>query len=93
MKLTRIIPLLTAAAFSFSLINAADSKAPEGVPASYPLKKCVISDDPLGEMGNPVKVTYEDTDVYLCCKSCVKDFKKDPARYVKMVKDAAAKKK
>ena len=28
------------------------------------------------------------TGVHLCCKSCVKDFKKNPDKYVKMVKDA-----
>ncbi len=79
--------------FSASFLHAADTKAPEGVPASYPLKKCVVSDEAFGgEMGKPVKVTHEGTDVYLCCKSCLKDFKADPARYVKMVKDAAAKK-
>jgi hypothetical protein len=39
-----------------------------------------------------VKVTHEDTDIYLCCKDCVKDFKKDPAKFAKMVKDAAPKK-
>lgn len=91
-----ILSALTAFVFSLSLLHAADTKAPEGVPASYPLKKCVVSDEAFGgEMGKPVKVTHEGTDVYLCCKSCMKDFKADPAKYVKMVKDAeaAAKKK
>lgn len=64
-----------------------------GVPPTYPLKKCVVSDEDLGSMGKPVKVTHEGTDVYLCCKSCAKDFKKDPAKYTAMVKEAAAKKK
>lgn len=86
---------LLALLFTVSLcsVHAADTKAPEGIPASYPLKKCVVSDEAFGgEMGKPVKVTHEGTDVYLCCKSCLKDFKADPAKYVKMVKDAAAKK-
>ena len=79
--------------FSVCILRAADSKAPEGIPASYPLKKCAVSDEAFGgEMGKPIKVTHEGTDVYLCCKSCLKDFKADPAKYVKMVKDAAAKK-
>jgi len=70
----------------------ADSAAPRGVPKDYPLKKCVVSDEALGEHGKVVKVSYEGTDVYLCCKDCVKDFKKDPAKYAKMVKDAQGKK-
>ena len=92
MKRIQFIVLFAVAAIGTSLIHAADEKAPEGVPATYPLQKCVISGESLGEMGKPVKVTHEGTDVYLCCKSCLKDFNKEPAKYVKMVKDAVAKK-
>ena len=89
MKVIRALLFLS----GFSLLHAADTKAPEGIPASYPLKTCAVSGEAFGgEMGKPVKVTHEGTDVYLCCKSCLKDFKADPAKYVKMVKDAAAKK-
>lgn len=68
-----------------------DGKTAAGVPASYPLDKCVVSDEKLGEMGKAVKVTHEGTDIYFCCKSCLKDFKKDPGKYAQMVKDAAKK--
>ena len=87
MKVSKLIPLLSAIVFSAGILGAADT-----VPAEYPLKKCPVSDEKLGGMGKPVKVTSEGTDVYLCCKSCVKDFNKEPAKYVKMVKDASAKK-
>lgn len=86
MKLALFLVLLLPA----SLLSAADTT---GVPPTYPLKKCVVSDEDLGSMGKPVKVTHEGTDVYLCCKSCAKDFKKDPAKYTAMVKDAMPKKK
>ena len=39
-----------------------------------------------------MKVSNGGTDVYLCCKDCVKDFNKDPEKYTKMVKDAEKKK-
>jgi hypothetical protein len=68
------------------------ASAASGVPKNYPLKKCVVSEEALGEHGKPVKVTHEGTDVWLCCKSCIKDFKKEPAKFTKMVKNAAAKK-
>lgn len=87
MKTSKFLLLLASALFSFGILSAADD-----VPAGYPLKKCVVSGESLGEMGKPVKVTGEGTDVYLCCKSCVKDFNKEPAKYIKMVKDAAPKK-
>ena len=72
---------------SFSSVRADSS-----IPKSYPLTKCPVSDDKLGEHGKAVKVTYKGTDVYLCCTSCKKDFDKNPAKYVKMVKDASRKK-
>jgi len=65
--------------------------ADSAVPKTYPLTECVVSGEKLGEHGRPVKVTSEGTDVWLCCKSCLKDFKKDPAKYVKQVKATAAK--
>lgn len=73
--------------------SAATLLADDGVPKGYPLTKCPVSDETLGEHGKVVKATAPDeTVVYLCCKSCLKDFKKDPAKYSKMVKDAQAKK-
>lgn len=83
------LSLLTVAAMLGSVVTAS---ADSGVPKDYPLKKCVVSDEALGEHGKPVKVTHEGTDVWLCCKSCIKDFKKEPAKFTKMVKDAPAKK-
>lgn len=90
MKTTITTTLLAAVAI---LGSATAVLADSGVPKTYPLKKCPVSDEPLGEHGKPVKVTTPDgTDVYLCCKDCMKDFKKDPAKYGKMVKDAEGKK-
>jgi YHS domain-containing protein len=90
--LAAVIAMLTAAPVA---TQAAEEKAPAAaaVPADYPLKTCPVSGEALGEMGKPVKVTHNGTDVYLCCKSCAKDFKKDPDKFTKMVTDAAAKKK
>lgn len=82
---------LTLALLSSMLLGAGIVSATDGVPAAYPLKKCVVSGESLGEMGKPVKVTQDGTDIYLCCKSCLKDFKKDPAKFVAMVKAAQKK--
>jgi YHS domain-containing protein len=86
-----IIAIATAVFITGSIVSA-DSSVASGVPKSYPLKKCVVSGESLGDHGKPVKVSYKGTDVYLCCNDCVADFKKNPAKYVKMVKDAQAKK-
>lgn len=67
--------------------------AETAIPKDYPLTTCVVSGDKLvgGEM-TPFKVTYEGTDVWLCCKSCEKKFKLNAAKHAKTVKDAQAKK-
>ncbi|MCP5560170.1 MAG: hypothetical protein H7A55_20670 [Verrucomicrobiaceae bacterium] len=82
MKLT--LALLSGLLLGAGILSAADA----GVPTSYPLKKCVVSDEDLGTMGKAVKVTHEGTDVYLCCKSCTKDFHKDAAKFAAKVKTA-----
>jgi YHS domain-containing protein len=46
---------------------------------SYPLTTCPISQEPLDAMGAPKDVVFEGRLVRLCCKSCKKSFKKDPA--------------
>ena len=91
MKTKSTIAILTAV-FLGSTFAFADSATPKGVPKDYPLKKCVVSNEALGEHGKVVKVSNAGTDVYLCCKSCVKDFNKEPEKFTKKVKDAAGKK-
>ena len=68
---------------------AAEKKADK--PKPYPLKTCVVSDEKLGEMGDPYVFTHEGREIKLCCKSCLKDFKKDPANYIKKIEEAEAK--
>lgn len=57
----------------------------------YPLTTCIVSDEALEE-GKAVGVVAEGREFMLCCKSCLKDFRQDTAKFVKKV-DAAAKKK
>lgn len=65
--------------------------------AEYPLTTCVVSGDELkaGSMGEPVDYIHKEAGkpdrlVRFCCKDCVKDFKKNPAKYLKMIDDGAA---
>ena len=81
--------ILAAALFSVAVapVNAASKAKP------YPLKTCVVSDEKLGGMGDPFVFTYKEREMKLCCKGCLKDFHKDPAKYVKKVETAEKKKK
>ena len=65
--------------------------AEAGAVKPYPLEKCVVSGEKLGEMGKPYVFTHEGREIKLCCKSCLKDFKKEPAKYVKKIEEAEAK--
>ena len=53
------------------------------------LKTCPVSGEKLGgDMGKPYVFTYKGQEVKLCCKSCKKDFDKDPAKYMKLIRAA-----
>ncbi len=67
---------------------AADKKE---APKPYTLKVCVVSDEKLGEMGKPFVFEYKGQEMKLCCKSCKKDFDKDPAKYIKKMETAEKK--
>jgi YHS domain-containing protein len=47
---------------------------------------CPVSDEHLGSMGTPLKVTAEGQTFYICCKGCNKDVKDDPAAVVAKLK-------
>lgn len=66
--------------------------------AAYPLMTCSVSGDKLdgGDMGAPLDYVYEQEGhpnrlIRFCCKDCLKDFRKNPAKYLKAIDDAAAK--
>ncbi|PWT79260.1 MAG: hypothetical protein C5B58_14060 [Acidobacteria bacterium] len=43
---------------------------------------CPVTGDQVGgDMGKPVYVEYQGKEIGLCCKDCVKDFKKNPAKF------------
>lgn len=55
----------------------------------YPMNTCMVSGDKLGgEMGKAVDVIYKNRLVQFCCKDCVKDFQKDPAKYIAKLDEA-----
>ncbi len=57
------------------------------------LKTCPVSKDKLGgDMGKPFVFVYKGQEVKLCCPSCKKDFDKDPAKYMKLIRAGDMKK-
>ena len=67
--------------------KAAQTEQKDAKAKPYPLKKCIVSGEKLGEMGKPVTLTYKGQEMKFCCKDCVKDFKKDPEKFIKKLAD------
>jgi YHS domain-containing protein len=84
----KIIKSFLVAAFAVGFIATTSSVQAEDkkdAAKPYPLDKCIVSDEKLGaDPGMKTYVfTHEGQEIKLCCKSCQKDFKKDPAKYLK----------
>ena len=78
-----------------ALISVAASARADGtnsVSATPPkpdmLTTCPVSGDKLGDMGSPYVFVYQSQEVKLCCPDCKKDFDKDPAKYIKLIRAA-----
>jgi len=83
--------IATFAAAPFASFAADAPKKADAKAKPYPLKTCLVSDEKLGEMGDPYVFTHEGREIKLCCKSCQKDFNKDKAKFMKKLKDEEAK--
>mgnify|MGYP003625555365 CR=1 FL=1 len=65
--------------------------------ADYPLNSCMVSGDEFdgGPMGQPIDFIYrqpgkDDRLIRMCCKDCIRDFRKDPEKYLKEIDAAKA---
>jgi hypothetical protein len=56
--------------------------SPEDREAAIAQKMCPVSDQALGSMGTPIKVTVEDRDVFVCCQGCVDELRTKFDEYV-----------
>jgi YHS domain-containing protein len=84
MKYTPFAFAFVLLSFSPKPLRAADSPA-------YPLQICVVSGEKLGSMGKAFVHSHEGREVQFCCKGCLKDFNKDPQKYLKKIDEATEK--
>ncbi len=61
---------------AFSKLSPADRKL------AQEQEICPVSDEPLGSMGTPIKVTVDGRDVFVCCAGCEDELKKNFDEYV-----------
>ena len=89
MKLIKIVSLFGILLTTSFAARAEDAKPAEVPPVADKLTTCPVSGEKLGgDMGKPVVFIYKNQEVKLCCKSCKKQFDKDPDKF--MVKIRAA---
>lgn len=60
-------------------------------PKPYVLKVCPVSDEKLGGEMKPHVFEYKGREIKLCCKDCLADFNKEPAKFIKKIETAEAK--
>jgi YHS domain-containing protein len=73
-----------------TIVTVADDK--KDTPAKpYPLDTCIVSGEKLGADASMKTYTFvhEGQEIKLCCKGCLKDFKKEPAKYLKKLEKPA----
>jgi len=83
-----VIALLVAAT-SFAVVGCkthTDGSEAFASGGSYPLTKCVVSGDDLGD--KPYSFVHNGQQVKLCCKDCLAKFNKDPEKYVAQITQA-----
>ncbi len=64
-------------------IDAAAKKAAKDHP--YPLNTCLVSGEKFDSNEKPYTFVYEEKEIKFCCQDCMKDFKKDTAKYMKQL--------
>jgi hypothetical protein len=82
--------LSTLAALTLGLVSCASPGAgPSGAEHSvsagvkkYTSDKCIVTDNKLGSMGDPVTYVHNGQEVKFCCAPCIKKFKENPDKYL-----------
>jgi YHS domain-containing protein len=88
-KRMTVVALVAAFALAPLGVFAAEQTKENAKP--YPLKTCIVTGEKLGDMGEAYTFVHEGQEFKLCCKGCLKDFNKNPAKYVKKLKEEEAK--
>ena len=91
MKRLRFLPTVTlTAALGLSLCACAPAPQEPQTAIPYPLDTCLVSGEKLGGDPDmqPYTFVHEGQEIKLCCKSCLKDFNKDPGKYLAKLQPA-----
>src|SRR5687768_16313764 len=62
--------------------DAKDKQTEKQKNKPYPLAVCLVSDEKLGDMGEPHVIQYKGREIKFCCDHCEKDFRKEPQKFL-----------
>lgn len=51
----------------------------------YTSKMCVVTDNRLHSMGDPITKVYGNREIKFCCSPCVEEFEADPEKFMEML--------
>ena len=72
---------LAALIVAFGLASCAGTSSSGGA-KPYTKDVCIVSDNKLGSMGDPITIVQEGQEVKFCCKPCVAKFQANPGKYL-----------
>jgi hypothetical protein len=72
----------TLCALCAAFLLAACASTDKAAVREYPLDSCIVTDNALGSMGDPIYKVYDGQQVAFCCKPCIAEFEQDPAMYL-----------
>ena len=89
MKLFNVSLIALGAVFAMSTVQPCLAEEGKSKKPAYPLTTCVVSGEKLGSMGKTYVHEHKGKEVQFCCKSCLKPFDKDPAKYLAKIDKAS----
>ncbi len=81
---TTITSAIIAATFALASCAATGGADASGI-KPYTSDTCVVTDNKLGSMGDPVTKVYGNQEVKFCCKPCIAKYEKNPGKYAKNI--------
>lgn len=81
-----ITTAIGAAILPITMNSCATAPTTQSSVKPYLSDKCIVTDNKLGSMGDPVTKVYNEQEVKFCCAPCIKKFEKEPNKYLAKIK-------
>jgi YHS domain-containing protein len=80
-----VVVLLAVSGITFAAADAKEKQKSK----PYPLSVCLVTDEKLGDMGEPHVIQYKGREIKFCCDHCEKDFRTEPQKFLAKLDKAA----